>query len=133
LHSDFTGPKVISDLLIEHARNHQSHDLALACRQRFVAVSQLAKVTLLLTRHTVSVQSLVDRIQQVLVPEGLSQELHRAGFHGPHAHRNISMPGDEDDGNPDARIRQLALKVQAVDARKSHVQNQATWPVRTLA
>src|SRR6266550_9600135 len=74
---------------------------------------------------------LVDSIQQVLVPEGLGKELHRAGFHGLHRHRNISMPGDEDDGNPDARIRQLALKVQAVDARKSHVQNQATWSVRT--
>src|SRR5947208_5932591 len=67
LHGDFTGPKVISDLLIEHARNYQSHDLALACGQRRVAVSQLAKLTLLLARHTVAVQSLVDRIQQVLV------------------------------------------------------------------
>ncbi len=52
----------------------------------------------------------MDSIQQVLVPEGLGKELHRAGFHGLHRHRNISMPGDEDDGNPDARIRQLALK-----------------------
>src|SRR5713226_3064765 len=133
LHGDFAGPELKSHLLIEHARNYQSHDLALACGQRLVAVSQLAKLTLLLARHTVAVQSLVDRIQQVLVPEGLSKELHRAGFHGLHRHRNISMPGDEDDGNPDARIRQLALKVQTVHTRKSHVQNKATWPVRPLA
>src|SRR2546427_5844982 len=104
LHGDFTGPKVISDLLIEHARNYQSHDLALACGQRRVAVSQLAKLTLLLARHTVAVQSLVDRIQQVLVREGLGKELHRTGFHGLHRHRNISMTGDKDDRNPDARI-----------------------------
>src|SRR6266849_7731385 len=43
------------------------------------------------------------------------------------------MPGDEDDGNLDARVSQLALKVQPVDSGKSHVQTKATWPVRPLA
>src|ERR1700737_1917417 len=43
------------------------------------------------------------------------------------------MTGDENDGNPNARIRQLALKVQTADARKSHIQNKATWFVRPLA
>src|SRR5216683_4532020 len=118
LHGDFAGPKVISDLLIEPARNHQSHDLALACGQRLVTVSQLAKLTLLLARHTVAVQSLVDRIQQVLVPKGLGQELHRTGLHGLHRHRNISVTGDEDDGNLDARVSQLALKFKTIDSRK---------------
>src|SRR2546427_10269816 len=115
------------------SRNHQAHDLALACGQRLVALSQLGKLTLLLARHPVAIQSLVDRIQQVLVPEGLGQELHRTGFHGLHRHRNISMPGDEDDRNLDARVSQLALKVQTVDSRKSYVQNKATWSVRPLA
>src|SRR5713226_5154110 len=133
LHGDFAGPELRSYLLIEHARNHQAHDLALACGQRLEALSQLGKLTLPLARHPVAIQSLVDRIQQVLVPEGLGQELHGTGFHGPHRHRNITMPGDEDDGNLDARISQLALKVQTVDSRKSHVENKATWPVRPLA
>src|SRR5439155_19676373 len=46
---------------------------------------------------------LVDSIQQVLVPEGLGKELHRAGFHGLHRHRNTSVTGDKDDGNAHAR------------------------------
>src|SRR6266478_5802653 len=133
LHGDFAGSELKSYLLIEQARNYQGHDFALACGQRLVALSQLAKLTLLLARHPVAIQSLVDRIQQVLVPERLRQKLHRTGFHGLHRHRNISMTGDEDDGNPDARVGQLALKVQSVDSRKSHVQNQATWPIRPLA
>jgi hypothetical protein len=29
---------------------------------------------------------------------------------------NIYMTGDEDDGNPDARVSQLSLKVQTVDS-----------------
>src|SRR5260370_9003733 len=133
LHGDFAGPELRSYLLIEHARNHQAHDLALACGHRLVALSQLGKLTLLLARHPVAIQSLVDRIQQVLVSERLGQELHRTGFHGLHRHRNISMPGDEDDRNPDARVSQLALKIQTVDSRKPHVQNQATWPICPLA
>src|SRR6202158_3646295 len=43
------------------------------------------------------------------------------------------MTRDEDDGNPDARVSQLALKVQTVDSRKSHVQHEATWRVRPFA
>ena len=43
------------------------------------------------------------------------------------------MTGDEDDGNPDARVSQLLLKVQTVDSRNAHVENQATWAVRSLA
>src|ERR1700730_8662294 len=95
--------------------------------------SQLSKLFLLLALFPVAIQSLMDRIQQVLVPERLGQELYRTGFHGPHGHRNISMTGDEDDGNPYARVGQLALKIQTVDTRKSHVQNEATWSIRSLA
>ena len=43
------------------------------------------------------------------------------------------MTSNKDDRNPDSRLRQLALKVQTVNSWKSHVQNQATWPVRPLA
>ena len=55
LHSDFAGPKFPSDLLIEHARNHQAHDLALACGQRLVSCSQLGKASLLLARRLVAI------------------------------------------------------------------------------
>src|SRR6185369_9309677 len=40
------------------------------------------------------------------------------------------MTGDEDDGNPDACVGQLVLKVQTADSREPHVQNQTTWAVR---
>src|SRR5467141_3409815 len=132
LHGDFAGPQLKSDLLIEHSRNYQGHNLTLACSQSRVALSQLGKVTLLLARHTVTIQSLADRIQQVLVLERFGQKLQGTGFHGLHRHRNISMTGNEDDGNLDARVSQLALKVQAADSRKAHVQNKATWPIRPL-
>src|SRR5437588_12143108 len=75
----------------------------------------------------------MDRIQQILVAKWLSQEFDRTGFHGLHRHGNMPMPGDEDDGDPDARVNQLVLKVQAVDSRESYVQNQATWTIWPFA
>src|SRR5258708_6940896 len=133
LHGNFAGPELRSYLLIKHARNNQANNLALACGQRLVVLSQLGKLTLLLASRPVAIQSLVDRVQQVLVPKGLGQELHRSGFHGLHRHRNISVTGDEDDGNLDARVSQLALKFKTIDSRKSHVQDKAAWPIRPLA
>src|SRR5882672_1107733 len=74
----------------------------------------------------------MDRIEQILVPEGLGKKFNRTGFHGLHRHRNISMTGDKNNRNSDAGINQLMLKVQTVDSGKSHVQNQATWRIRAL-
>src|ERR1017187_333176 len=94
--SDFAGSELRSYLLIEHARDHQSHDLALAWGQQFVALPQFGKLTLLLMYRPGPIQSLINRIQQVLVPEGLGQEFDRTRFHGLHRHGNISMTSYED-------------------------------------
>src|SRR3981189_1838677 len=133
LHRDFAGPEIKSYLLIEHARNHQAHNLALSCGQGFMTLFQFGDLILLFASRPVAIQRLVNSIQQVLVPERFGQKFHRTGFHGPHRHRNVSMTGDKDDRYPNSRVRQFALKVQTVDSWESHVQNQATWTVRTLA
>jgi hypothetical protein len=36
--------------------------------------------------------------QQILVNDGLGQEINRTSLHGPHTRRNIAASGDEDDG-----------------------------------
>ena len=76
LHCDFAGPEIKGYLLVEHPRHHQAHDFTLARRQGLVAFSQPGKITVLLARHTVAIQSLADRIQQVLILERLGQELY---------------------------------------------------------
>jgi hypothetical protein len=43
------------------------------------------------------------------------------------------MPGYEDDRDLDTRVSQLALKVQTVYSWKPDVQDEATWPTRSLA
>src|SRR5260370_7959945 len=92
LHGDFTGPKVISDLLIEHARDHQSHDLALAWGEQLVALSQPAELTLLLAGDTIAVQSLVHCVHQVLIPERLVPAPHSTPFLPPPHHRTAPLP-----------------------------------------
>src|SRR5882672_1260915 len=133
LHGDLADPELKSNLLIEHTRDHKTHDLALARTQGRVGFSQPSKVTLLTARHAVAIQSLVDRIQQVLVFERLGQKLHSTRFHGLHCHWNISMTGNENDRNSDARVSQLPLKVETIDSRKAYVQNKAARAVRPLA
>jgi hypothetical protein len=97
-----------------------------------MTLSQFGKLSLLLLRYPIAIQSLVNRIQQVLIQEGLSKEFHRAGLHGLHRHRNISVTSDEDDGNPDAGFSQLPLKIQTANLREFDVQDKTTWSVWTL-
>src|SRR4051812_45933319 len=129
---DFAGPQVISNLLVEHARDHERHDFSFAGRQRLIVLSQISDLILLLTRHPVTVQRLVDRVQQILVPKRFGQELHRAEFHGLHGHRDISVTSNKDDGDTNPSVGQLALKIETASSRQPDIQNQTTWTVNTL-
>ena len=130
LDGDLAGAELGGDLLVQHARHHQAHDLALARRQQVVPFAQAREILFAFPRDAVEIQGLLDSVQQVLLPEGLRQELHRSRFHRLHAHGNVAMTGEEDDGNMNARLGQVLLYVEPADARKPHVQNQAARTVR---
>ena len=49
--------------------------------------------------------------QQILVIDGLGQEIDCAAFHRPHAGRNVSSSGDEDDGPRAAGSRECLLQL----------------------
>src|SRR5271170_8044081 len=110
LDGDFADAEIGSNLLIQHSRYHHIHHFALAHGQQPVMTSQVYKCTLPLEPYLVAIQSLVDRIQQVMIAEGLGQKLYRARFHSPHRHWNVSVPGDEDDGDVDTRLNQFFLE-----------------------
>src|SRR5882762_11222728 len=54
LYSDLADAELKSYLLIEHARNHQTHNLALAPAQGLIAFSQPSRVTLPAARRTIA-------------------------------------------------------------------------------
>jgi len=54
----------------------------------------------------------LNRIQQILIAEWLSEELDCSRLHGADSHGDISMGSDEDDGNMNVTFSQVALKVE---------------------
>jgi hypothetical protein len=55
------------------------------------------------------VQGLRDSVEQGLVVERFREEVERPGFHGAHRHRNIAMPGEENNGHRHLALRQFLL------------------------
>src|SRR5438445_12375550 len=65
-------------LFVEQTKNDQRHHLSFARRQRFIALTQLCNFCLLYTPRTVPLQRDLNRIQQILIAEWLSEELDRS-------------------------------------------------------
>ena len=64
--------------------------------------------------------------------ERLGEKLDRAGLHRTHGHRNVAVPGDEDDRESDTCFRDLVLKRQSAHARQPHVEHEAARCVGPL-
>src|SRR3546814_16608046 len=67
-----------------------------------------------------------DLIQKILLPERFRQKLDGARLHCLHAHRNVPVPGDEDDREHDARCGELTLQVESASLWHSDVEDQSS-------
>ena len=65
-----------------------------------------------------------------MIAERLRQELDRAPLHRLHGHRNIAVPGDEDDRDVDVCRRELSLKIETALPGQSDIEHQAGGSVR---
>ena len=101
LDGDLTDAKVARDLLVEAPRYDTAHDFTLARGERFETFRQCAKLLFILPPLPVPSQAELNRIEQILISEWLGQEFNRPSLHRLDGHRNISMPGDENDGELD--------------------------------
>ena len=66
-------PSSAATCLLSIPETTRGHDLALTRRQRGVTVLERRQLALLLSRHLVALQRLVDHVQQVLAVEGLAR------------------------------------------------------------
>jgi hypothetical protein len=107
----FARPQVRGDLLVEETSDDQLHHVPLAGGQGVIPLAQLGQCRPLVPPHTVTLQCLLDGIEEILVAEGLGQELHRPGFHGPHGHGDVPIAREEDDRQGDLGRGQCALQV----------------------
>ena len=66
-----------------------------------------------------------DRIEKILIPERLGQEIDGAGLHGPYAHRDVAMTSDEDDRHPDVEPFEKLRQFQPREPRQVYVEEEA--------
>jgi hypothetical protein len=127
------GVELCRDLFVQQTGHDECHDLTLTLRQRFVPPSQLGQTCPLLSCSAVTLNPLLNSIEELLVTKRLREKVHRARLQRLHRHWNVPMSADEHDGDWSIGLGKLVLKVEATQSRESHVQDEAARCVRPLA
>ena len=65
-----------------------------------------------------------NRVQEFVTRERFLEEIHRPGFHGPHARGHVPVTGDEDDGDRVALPIERLLELEAVQPRQADIQDE---------
>src|SRR4029077_2887578 len=81
----------------------------------------------------VSIQRLLNRIEQLLVAERLGQKLQGTGFQGADGHRDVAVTANEDNWNCPAGVSQSSLEVKSAQTRHPHIEHKAAGDIRMLA
>ena len=132
LHRRLAGAELRGDLFVEQTRHDQGHDLALARRQRLVPPSQLGQLRPLLSCRAVTINRLLNGVEELLVTKRFREKLHGSSLHGLHRHGNVAMSGDEHDRDRRIRVGKLALKINAAQSGQPHVEDKAARYVGAL-
>src|ERR1700722_3481952 len=123
-HSRLGDADVAGNLLAEAAARDLNHDLAFPGAQRAKACLELGQCLLALPTRTIASEADLNGVEEVLIAKRLGQELDGAALHRLHRHRDIAVPGDEDNRELSVRRRQLALKIKTALVRQSDVEDQ---------
>src|SRR5258708_2306944 len=121
LHRGFGDAHVAGNLLVQSALYDLDENRAFTRRQFFESGPERAQGFFVLAARAVSSEPYIHGIQKILIPERLCQKLDGARLHRLHGHRNITVPGDEDDRERGARRGKIALKLQPAHSRHSHI------------
>src|ERR1700735_240957 len=132
LNGQLTGPEFIRNLLVKQSRDHQVQHFRFARRERGEAFAKVRKRRTLAPESAIVSDGLLNRVQQVLAANRLGRELQCSFFHRTHRHRNIAVPGNENDWKVDVRFVQFALKVKAVQTWHPHVEDKTGGRIRAL-
>src|SRR5687768_13341909 len=97
LYGDHAQAELGGDLLVQPPGDYPPEDFALPLRERAVARLRIGEPGRLAASLPIALDRGVHGIEQRLLVEGLGEELHGARLHGAHRHRNVAVPGDEDD------------------------------------
>ena len=84
---------------------------------------QIAQLLLVQSGVLATRDTLLDRVEQLLIVERLDEELQRAGLHGANRHRDIAASGDEYDRQFEAEFGQFLLQLEPAEIRKVDVKH----------
>src|SRR5579859_4354870 len=132
-YSGLAGSDFRSNLLVEQSRNNESHDLSFSRGQGLVALLHIENLGLLFSRRTVTLESLLNCVQQILIPKGLRQEFHGTRFQCLNRHGHVSVRRYKNNRNWHATLGQTILEIEPTHLRQPHIQNKATWAGCTLS
>src|SRR5258706_11560126 len=107
------GAQIGGDLFVEPALNDQCHHFLFARTERFVTLKQLYLLRPLRPGHTVAINGLLDRVQEILIAKWFGEEFHGPSLHGAYRHLNVAVASDEDNRKMNIRVMELARQVQA--------------------
>jgi hypothetical protein len=79
-HGGLAGSDLVGNLLIQHAGNHERHNLPLSRSQFAMALLQIVDLGRLFSHGAVALKRLLNGVQQVLVPERFRQKFHGTRF-----------------------------------------------------
>src|SRR6266481_2353597 len=129
-YSDLADADVEGDLLVEAASHHQGHHLALPGGKSLEARPQRGDCLFVLEPRAISREAQLDRVQQVLIAEGLGQELDRSSLYRLDGHRDVAVSGDEDDRNVNVCRQELSLKIKTTSTRQPDIEHKASGAFR---
>src|SRR5579863_1336932 len=98
-HRGLASSDLRSNLFVEQSRNNESHDLSFSRSQGLVALVHIDKFGLLFSCRTVTLESLLNCVEQILIPERLRQEFYGTRFQSLNGHRHISVRRYKNDRN----------------------------------
>ena len=95
LDRDLADPQLETDLLVEPAGDHQAHHFSFARRQRIEPLAEFRNFPGVLERSAILLKGLLNRVQKILIAEGLGEEFRSAGFHRAHPHLMRDMTPEQ--------------------------------------
>src|ERR1700722_18817554 len=79
---------------------------------------------------TIAVDRIPDRVQQVLLTKRLAEELYGSSLHRLDCHGDVAVASDENDGQMNIGLFELALQVEAASSGDSHIEHDASRHIR---
>src|SRR5215831_15276622 len=132
LHRGFGDADIVGDLFAQAAARHLNYDLALPRAERGKALPEVRQSLFIFSPRTIARKAELNGVEEVLIAERFGQELNGAPLHRLHRHRDVAVPGDEDDREFPFCRGELALEIEAALPRQSDIEHQAGGAIRRI-